>query len=154
MAYTFNGIDKVISFSISTLAFDVRDLWTAYVDWYLTGDNSKYLPTMRVVGGDPLPGSKELGLTYFMLNGWKIRPYEENHVISVNGNLYSEDGSSPFTPVLGAYNVTIINTVSNLVEQVLSSTGGGSGTEILEDLVVMNEGLKKISKFIPYNEDL
>jgi hypothetical protein len=71
-----------------------------------------------------------LGLTYFLLNGWKIRPYEATHVFSVNGNLYSEDGTSPFLPTIGGYNVTIISSVSNLVEAI--STGGGSGASAAE----------------------
>lgn len=116
MAYTFDGVSKIISFDTSTIAFDVRDLWSRWNDWLSESDNSKYDLAMRVVGGDPLVGGKELGLTYFLMNGWKIRPYEESHTLSVNGNLYSEDGSSPFAPVIGSYNVMIINTVSNLVD--------------------------------------
>lgn len=116
MAYVFNGTDKIITFDASTLSLDIQDLWSRYADWLEISDNSKYLQAMRIVGGDSLPGSKQLGITYFMLNGWKIRPFEETHVLSVDGNLYSEDGSSPFTPVLGAYNVMVINTVSNLVD--------------------------------------
>jgi hypothetical protein len=116
MAYTFNGITKIITFDVSTTEFDVRDLWSRYLDWLAISDNSKYLLAMRNVGGDPLPGSKELGLTYFMTNGWKIKPFEESQVLTVNGNLYSEDGSSPYAPVLGSFNVTIISSVSNLVD--------------------------------------
>lgn len=116
MAYTFNGITKIISFDVSTTTFDVRDLWSRYLDWLLTSDNSKYSLAMRNVGGDLLPGSKELGITYFMMNGWKIKPFEENQVLTVNGNLYSEDGSSPYAPVIGNFNVTILSSVSNLVD--------------------------------------
>lgn len=120
MAVTFDGPNKVISFNVSTTAVDVRDIYSDWVDWFLTSDNSKYLPAMRNVGGDPLPGSKTLGLTYFMLNGWKIKPYEENHTITFNGNLYSEDGSSPYMNVVGAYQVMIINSVSNLVDSTVA----------------------------------
>jgi hypothetical protein len=116
MAYTFDGTNKVISFDVSTESFDVRDLWSRWVDWLLTSDNSKYPLAIRNVGGDPLPGSKELGLTYFLLNDWKIKPYEESHTLTVNGNLYSEDGSSPYAMVSGSYQVMIINSVSNLVD--------------------------------------
>lgn len=116
MAYTFDGGDKIISFDSSTTEFDVRDLYSRWVDWLLTSDNSKYPLAMRNVGGDPLPGSKELGLTYFLLNDWKIRPYSENHTLTVNGNLYSEDGSSPYVSAIGSYSVMVINSVSNLVD--------------------------------------
>ncbi len=117
MAYTFDGVNKIISFDILTIYLDVRDMWSRYSDWLAaSGSNRQYLPAMRTVGGDALPGSKQLGITYFMLNGWKVRPFSADHVFTVNGNIYSEDGSSPFTSAIGAYNVTIINTVSNLVD--------------------------------------
>jgi hypothetical protein len=116
MAYVFDGPNKIITFDVSTTFLDVQDLWSRYEDWLEIDDNSKYLLAMRSVGGDPLPGSKQLGITYFLLNGWKIKPYEETHILNVDGNLYSEDGSSPFTPVIGNYNVMVINTVSNLVD--------------------------------------
>jgi hypothetical protein len=112
----FDGVTKIITFDVSTTEISVRRIWSDWVDWLLTSDNSKYLLAMRNVGGDPLPGSKELGLTYFMINGWKIKPFEESQVLTVNGNLYSEDGSSPYAPVLGSFNVTIISSVSNLVD--------------------------------------
>jgi hypothetical protein len=135
MAYTFDGINKIISFDESTTEFDVRDLWSRYVDWMLVSDNSKYVLAMRNVGGDPLPGSKSLGLTYFMLNGWKIRPFSETHVLSINGNIYSEDGSSPFVPTVGDYNVTIINTVSNLIDLVAVDGGIAPSANEIADAV-------------------
>jgi len=120
MNFTFDGLNEIITPTdapiMGSISIDVRDLYSRWVDWLLISDNSKYQQAMRVVGGDPLPGSKELGLTYFLMNGWKIRPYEASHIFNLNGNIYSEDGSSPYTPTVGAYNVTIINSVSNLVD--------------------------------------
>lgn len=120
MNYTFDGTNKIIVPADAPvgneIALDVKDLYSRWVDWAATSDNAKYLQAMRNVGGDPLPGSKQLGITFFLLNGWKIRPYEANHVFVLNGNIYSEDGSNPYIPTLGAYNVTIINSVSNLVD--------------------------------------
>lgn len=116
MAISFDGINKIISLSLGTHDISVKEIYSRWIDWVASSDNSKYLQAIRFVGGDILPGSKELGITFFLLNGWKIRPAEENHVLNLNGNLYSEDGSSPFIPVLGSYNVTVINSVSSLVD--------------------------------------
>ena len=120
MNYTFTGSTKIISPTdapvLGAISIDVQDMYSRWVDWFLTSDNSKYLPAMRVVWWDPLPWSKKLGLTYFMLNWWKIKPYEATHTFSLNGNVYSEDWTSSFIPTVGSYNVTIINTVSNLVD--------------------------------------
>lgn len=118
--FNFNGTTKIITPADAPVGgaidIDVQDLYSRWVDWLFVSDNSKYQQAMRSVGGDPLPGSKQLGLTYFLLNGWKIRPYEADHIFTLNGNLYSEDGTSPFTPTIGSYNVTIISSVSNLVD--------------------------------------
>lgn len=118
--FTFNGTTEIITPTDAPVSgvidIDVQDLYSRWVDWMLTSDNSKYQQAMRAVGGDPLPGSKQLGLTYFLMNGWKIKPYEADHIFNLNGNLYSEDGTSPFTPTTGSYNVTIISSVSNLVD--------------------------------------
>lgn len=120
MNYSFNGVTKIITPTDApvsgAITIDVQEIYSRWVDWLLTSDNSKYLLALRSVGGDPLPGSKKLGLTYFLMNGWKIRPYEADHVFTLNGNLYSEDGSSPFALTIGTFNVTIISSVSNLVD--------------------------------------
>lgn len=88
---------------------------------------------VRVVGGDPLPGAKVLGDSYFIDSTWKIRPYEADHIFEVNGNVYSEDGTSPFVQTIGSYNVMVVITVSNLVDSTVqqleeieyASFGGG-----------------------------
>lgn len=135
---TFNGVTKVISFDTSTTSVDVQDIYSRWVDWILTSDNSKYLPAIRAIGGDPLPGGKALGLTYFLLNGWKIKPYEESHTLTVNGNLYSEDGSNPFIDTVGDYQVMVISSVSNLVDSV-SSGSSGLTTEEHDKLMGMSD---------------
>lgn len=85
-------------------------------DWLADPTLSKLIFPLRSVGGDPLPGSKSLGSTFFLDSNWKIRPYEASHVFAVNGNFYSEDGTSPYTQTVGTYNVMLINAVSSLVD--------------------------------------
>ena len=88
---------------------------------------------MRSVGGDPISDVKQLGATYFLTNGWRIRPAEWNHRLSIIGNLYTEEGDSPYVSTLGAYSVMLISEVSTLVEATVqqlpeieySSYGGG-----------------------------
>lgn len=85
-------------------------------DWRTDTDLNKFKFPVRGVGGDDLPGEKSLGSTFFLDYGWRIRPYEDDHVLSVNGNLYTTEGESPFTQTVGSYNVMVINTVSSLVD--------------------------------------
>lgn len=121
MAYTFDGPNKTIILSSGTTDFSVTDMWSRWVDWILISDNSKYLPAMRFVGGDPISATKNLGITYFITNDWKIRPYEANHRLTVNGNLFTDPaGSSPFTNTIGNFNVTIEMAVSNLSDSTVA----------------------------------
>jgi hypothetical protein len=76
---------------------------------------------MRFVGGDPISATKNLGLTFFMINGWRIRPQEADHRLTVIGNLYTDPaGFSPFVSTLGVYNVTIEMQVSNLSDSTVA----------------------------------
>jgi hypothetical protein len=121
MAYTFDGPTKLITLSSGTVEFSVLDLYSRWKDWMLLSDNTKYQPAMRTAGGDPISATKNLGATFFLLNGWRIRPQEADHRLTVNGNLYTDpSGSSPFVDTLGAYNVTIEMQVSNLSDSTVA----------------------------------
>lgn len=116
---TFDGSNRLIIVNYGITSLDVKvDLYSDWKEWVLLSDNSKYPTAMTAVGGDPLAGSQYLGTTYFLENGWKIRPYEDNHSLEVSGNLYARDGSSPFVQTLGSYNVLITLKTSNLVDTV------------------------------------
>lgn len=119
MAFIFDGINKIIQITSGTTFFTVKDCYNDWKDWVITENNTIYEQAFRYVGGDPLPGSKALGVTYFLMNGWKIRPASENHTLNVDGNLYTEDGSSPFTSVIGNYSVMVISSVSTLVDSTI-----------------------------------
>jgi len=121
MGYIFDGQSQVINLTSGTTSFDVSEMWSRWVDWFGVGDNSKYLLAMRTVGGDPISSTKSLGVTFFMINGWKIRPQESNHKLSVNGNLFTDPaGDSPFVSTLGSFNVVIEMSVSNLSDSTVT----------------------------------
>lgn len=121
MGYSFDGPTKVISLTPGTVEIEVKDLYSRWKEWAVLSDNSKYLPAMRSVGGDPISDVKTLGATYFITNDWRIRPQEADHRLTVNGNLYTEPaGFSPFVPTLGDYNVLIEMQVSSLVDSSLA----------------------------------
>lgn len=116
MKFTFLGTEKIIQVNNDVTSFTCQECYSQWKEWVLLDNNTIYEQAFRYVGGDPLPGSKALGITYFLLNGWKIRPYSGDHTLTVDGNLYSEDGSSPYTKALGSVSVMIINSVSTLVD--------------------------------------
>ena len=92
-------------------------------DWYAGGILNGFKFPVRTVGGDSIPGGRQLGITYFLQHGWRIRPYEADHRLIVDGNLYTEEGDSPFVQTAGSYNVMLELTVSNLIDLIVSGSG-------------------------------
>lgn len=110
MGMTFNGQTKVITLTAGTTTFSVRDMWTQWVDWFLTGDNSKYLPAFVNVGGDPIDegAGTSIPIYAFLMNGWRIKPQEANHTLTVtDGIILVQGGGDPFNNTDGSYTVRI-----------------------------------------------
>ena len=121
--------------------FDWREVYSEWKDWVLA-DYTRlgYPPAFRVVGGDPISGTENLGSTFFLLEPWKFRPAELDHRLTINGNLFTDPADwEPYAPTLGAYTVLYVNKVSTLVEQV--NTGAADTDRIIstvEDWGVIN----------------
>jgi hypothetical protein len=119
---TFDGVNKLIILDSAQISAD--EIWSRWVDWVSTSDNARFLPAMRNVGGDPLSDTKKLGITFFLINGWRVRPMEANHRLILDGNLYTDpSGFSPFVPTVGNYNVVVEMQVSNLTDVTASNLG-------------------------------
>jgi len=128
MGMTFDGPTKVITLTTGTVAVSVRDLWSRWVDWFLTGDNSKYLPAFAQVGGDPIDEAEGLYIPVyaFLMNGWKVKPQEANHTLTVSdGILLVNGGGDPFNDTDGSYVVRI--NYQQPVQAISFSTEGGGG---------------------------
>lgn len=125
---SFNGNTKEITITTDT-ELNVLNLWSRWLDWYLTGDNSKYAPAMAQVGGDdidPIAGTS-VPIYIFLLNGWKVKPKEANHTLNVTqGILLVYGGGDPFVNPAGAFTVRI--NYQQPVQALTVSTGGGSGS--------------------------
>lgn len=134
MGYTFNGSDKVVSLTLGTTVLDVRDLYSRWKDWVVS-TGSMFLQGISVVGGEPVDESQGIYVTsyFFLENGWKIKPQEANHKLKVtSGVLVTSDGSDPFVPTEGSYNVLV--QYSQPVKSETVSTGGGSGGATAEEI--------------------
>jgi hypothetical protein len=88
--------------------------------------NAKFPQAFRVVGGDPTTGGNSITPYFFLDNGWKIRPYEGNHTLTVNGIILTTDDSDPFTDTIGNWRIKIKSIVPIYAESVLSE--GSSST--------------------------
>jgi uncharacterized SAM-binding protein YcdF (DUF218 family) len=127
MSYQFDGVTKVITITAQTV-MSVRDVYSRWADWLSTSDNAKYLPAFSTLGGDvidPIAGTT-VPIYAFLINGWKIRPQESSHTLSVNdGILLVQGGGDPFLNTLGNFVVRI--NYQQPVQAITVSTGGGSG---------------------------
>ena len=104
---TFDGPNKLIVLSAATL--DLQTLWAAWKAWLRAG-NAQYALALNTVGGEPIdPSAGTLVPLYlFLLNGWKLRPMEADHTLSVvGGTLLVEGGGDPFVSTLGDFTVRI-----------------------------------------------
>lgn len=127
MAISFDGPTKTMTLSSGTISLNVLDLWSRWVDWFLTSDNSKYLPAFQQVGGDDIDPSAGTSIPVyaFLMNGWKLKPQESNHTLSVSGGvLLVNGGGDPFVNTTGAYTVRI--NYQQPVQAITVSTGGGT----------------------------
>jgi len=124
---TFNGEAKTIVISDSgNVTITAKEIYSRWKEWVLT--NPQWEPAFRTFGGDPLGGGLFAGDYYFLNNvaGWKIKPQEKNHTLTINGNLFGEDAESTiFIQTDGGFNVNIRQGYSSLTQ--LVSSGGSSG---------------------------
>jgi hypothetical protein len=80
---------------------------------------------MRQVGGDELGGGLYIPVYIFLLNGWKVRPREANHNLTITGNLFVDGGGVPVVSTLGTYQVNVNYTVPVQAQGI--STSGSTG---------------------------
>lgn len=139
---TFDGTNRVITEienGDNTVA--VSDIYSDWKRWLLEGDNTKFAPAFTPVGGDPITADQALGTTYFLENGWRIRPAETSHKLVLVGNIYTrEPGQSVFLSTLGAFTVSAETRVSAIVERIFidgsaPAPGGGISAEDLSTII-------------------
>lgn len=127
---TFDGPNKIIIVNEGVTELDFRvDVYSAWKEWTLDPNqiNLKWEQALSAVGGDPLPGDRVLGTTYFLENGWRMRTWEGNHSLTVTGNVFTSEGEPIFVNTLNPWTITINLNTSTLVETILPSLSLGSG---------------------------
>jgi len=128
MAFSFNWTTKTITLSSWTVTMWVRDLWSRWVDWFLTSDNSKYLPAFEQVWGNDIDVGAwtSIPIYAFLKNWWKIKPQEASHTLNVNdGILLVDGGGDPFINTSWSFIVRI--NYSQPVQAITVATWGGGG---------------------------
>lgn len=107
--------------------FDVeRDLYSAWKRWVETGAGAQYLPAFSVEGGTPIGATGVFtGATVLLINGWKVRPADHDHQLTLNGNLFSDDGIVSVPALTAAATVFVSATVG---AQGVSTSGSTAPT--------------------------
>lgn len=134
--FIFDGVNLKIRVNPSavfnnSITFSINELWTEWLDWIATGDNSKYPLALRTAGGDPIGGGQYVGTFLFLRNdlGWRGVPPDVNPCkVIIEGSFFGESAELPLMEnVVGQETDLIINR-SSLTMAI--NTGGGSGGSV------------------------
>jgi hypothetical protein len=111
----FNGITKTIYVHPEVTSLDIRsEVYSAWIDWVILLDNSKFLPAIRYTGFDPIGGGQYTGDSYFLINGWKLSV--DLAKVRVTGVLFSDDyDTAYYTPnMVAQYPATVASLVNTV----------------------------------------
>lgn len=134
----FDGPNKLILINSGVVDINVQtDIYSDWKEWLRLRDNAKYLQALRAVGGDALGGGESLGGQFFLINGWRCRTWEGDHVLDVNENLRVDENDpdistkpNVFVPTLESHNIQInlaVSQITNVVTVEVSGSSSGSG---------------------------
>jgi hypothetical protein len=128
---TFDGANKLIRVNDGITNLDVQiDVYSAWKQWLALDQNTKFLPALNTVGGEPTIAGQKLDVTYFLINGWKLKPFPGQYNLDIIGNLFDVDGGDIKVPAdvvaNDPNNITINLNTSVIVRQVDSGTSSGS----------------------------
>lgn len=110
----------------------VVDLYSdAKEDWLANTLLNKFKFPLLAIGGQAIGGGQIISPYIMLRYGWKVRPHEANHTLTVAGNLITDDESTPYASVLGNYQVIIKSIVSS---NSLTASGVGLTTTDLSNI--------------------
>jgi hypothetical protein len=120
------------------------------VDWLLTSDNSKFPLAMQQVGGNDIDAGAgtKIPIYAFLSNGWRIKPQEAHHTLSVSdGVLLVDGGGDPFVNTTGSFIVRI--NYQQPVQAISFSSTGGGGAGLTPEQATQLEELHRINRLNP-----
>lgn len=113
-----------------------REIYSRWCDWVALANNAIYLPAFRAVGGDDLGGGLFIPPYYFLENGWRVRPMETDHTLTIDGNLFVDGGDDPVVQTLGNYNVLVRTVVPVQAQGITTSGSTGPSAESIAAAVL------------------
>ena len=122
---TFDG-DALIIQLPSIGAYDVEsELYSAWKEWVILGNNSQYPQAFDTTGGDSIGVGQEIAPYFFCRNdlGWRIRAPDANGEVSIQGNLFPRDSAQTLFEVAAGFSTFVRQEVSS---QAIVATVGGA----------------------------
>lgn len=121
MAITLDGATRRIILDSANVT--AAQVWSAWVDWHET--HQQWPLAFQLVGGIALGGGLFIPPYFFLLNGWRVRPMEASHNLTITGNLFVDGGGVPVVPTLGTFQVNVNYTVPVQAQGI--ATSGSTG---------------------------
>ena len=121
MAITLNGATRRII--LDSASVSAAQIWSAWVDWHEA--NRQWPLAFQLVGGNALGGGLFIPPYFFLMNGWRVRPMEASHNLTITGNLFVDGGGVPVVGTLGTYQVNVNYTVPVQAQGI--ATSGSTG---------------------------
>ena len=121
MAITLNGATRRII--LDSASVSAAQIWSAWVDWHEA--NQQWPLAFQLVGGIALGGGLFIPPYFFLMNGWRVRPMEASHNLTITGNLFVDGGGVPVVGTLGTYQVNVNYTVPVQAQGI--ATSGSTG---------------------------
>ena len=133
MSVSFLPEERRIVLNPGVTQIDARFIYSRWKEWTIS--NPQYLPAFRVLGGDPIGSGLSVASYFFLVNDWRIRPFEGNHSLTIEGNLIVEGGGIPVVNTLGNFNVSVQYTVPVQAQGI--ETGSAAGLTPSQELALM-----------------
>ena len=146
MAIVFDPAQKRIV--LDSASVSAAEIFSRWEDWIAAGDNAKYLPAFRQVGGDDLGGGLSIPAYFFLQNGWRVRPMEAHHTLTLNGNLFTDDGTEPVVATIGSWRV-LTRLIVPVQAQTVNIGGGGGSAGLTAAQAEQLLSLAKVHGLIP-----
>ena len=121
MAITLDGATRRII--LDSASVSAAQIWSAWVDWHEA--NQQWPLAFQLVGGNALGGGLFIPPYIFLMNGWRVRPMEASHNLTITGNLFVDGGGVPVVGTLGTYQVNVNYTVPVQAQGI--ATSGSTG---------------------------
>ena len=119
---TFDGDNKLILVNRGVTSLDIKvDVYSDWKEWMQLRTHTKFEAALRTVGGDPTIGGQFLGDTYFLINGWRFRTWEDNRNLALNGNIFVDGVGTLFVPTIRPWTIQTSLERSNLFDVIVVS---------------------------------